>query len=244
VQNNYRERIYKNYTTIVLNSAEIYDEKKINRWGESYRYYLRGWLPENMGASIAEVACGSGRLLRLLKKMGYTNISAVDISPEQVKLAKQVIENVDEGEVIGWLRTHPLSFDCIIGLDIIEHLNKTEIFQYLDACFNALKSGGELILQTVNADSLWEGSIRYIDFTHEVGFNYKVLDSLFTAAGFQKPQGRETGPIPWGHGIKSTIRNFIWQMIRMRLMIWNLAETGCVGDKIFTRVFLIATQKK
>ena len=124
------------------------------------------------------------------------------------------------------------------------HFYKDEVLRFLDACNNALKPGGRLVLQTPNADSPWGMSIRHGDFTHEVGFNPNALTRLLSLTGFQAIESRETGPIPLGHSIKSTIRFFIWQIIRAGLKLWNLAETGSAGSGIFTRVFLIAGKKQ
>ena len=87
------------------------------------------------------------------KVLGYTNLIGVDISPEQVNLARQVILNVYEDEVLSWLEEHNNEFDLITGFDIIEHLYKPAVLQFLDYCFKALKPGGLLILETQNAES-------------------------------------------------------------------------------------------
>lgn len=239
----YKNQLYNNYASNIQNSPEIYKNEKIDRWGRKYNYYLRGWLPIQKDSAIAELACGSGRLLYQLKKWEYTNLSAVDFSPEQVKLAKQVLPNVDEDDVINWLKKHPSAFDCLIGIDLIEHIDKEETLHFLDACFAALKPQGVLILQTPNAESPMGLGIRYGDFTHELGFSPKSLTDLLTVVGFHDDESREVGPIPFGYGFKSTIRSVIWQLIRLFLLIWNIAETGTAGSKIFSRVFLIKANK-
>ena len=190
------------------------------------------------------MSCGGGRLLCFFKRMGYLNVQGVDISPEQVRLARQVIHNVDEANVLEWLEAHSSTFDLITALDLIEHFQKPEVLRFLDGCHNALKPGGRLILQTPNADSPWGTVLRYGDFSHEVGLNPNALTRLLRLTGFEQVQSREMGPVPVGHSIKSTIRYLIWQSIRAGLKLWNLAETGGAGSGVFTRVFLIAAVKK
>jgi hypothetical protein len=123
-------------------------------------------------------------------------------------------------------------------LDIIEHLVKLEVMRFLDASYKALKPGGRLILQTPNAESPWGSQHRYNDFTHEVGFNPNLLSRLLNLAGFQSMECRETGPVPSGYSLISSLRYLIWQSIRLGLKVWNLAETGSAGSGVFTRVFL------
>ncbi len=240
----YRARIYENYASNFQDAAKTFDENAAWQWGRAQRYYLRHWLPEGKTAKIVDLACGGGKLLYFFKRMGYTNIAGVDISPEQVRLAKQVTPNVGEANVLDWLEDHPTSFDLISGFDIVEHFHKDEVLRFLDACHAALKPGGRMILQTPNADSPWGTVHRYNDFTHEVGFNPNALSRLLSLTGFQKIESRETGPIPIGHSIKSLIRYLIWQTIRAGLKLWNLAETGDAGGGVFTRVFLIAGEKR
>jgi 2-polyprenyl-3-methyl-5-hydroxy-6-metoxy-1,4-benzoquinol methylase len=243
--NDYRQRIFDQYSSVVQNAPDMYAVRTVTRWGDAYRYYLRGWLPEDKNAAIAEIACGTGRLLHLLNRMGYSDITGNDISPQQVSAARLLVPKakIEEGDAVNWLNENPGKFDLIIGMDIIEHLYKKDTLSFLDACYRALKPGGRLVLQTPNAGSLWGLHDRYNDFTHEVAFGYLALSQLFTLTGFQNNQGREVGPIPWGHGIKSTLRNLVWQFIRLGLLIWNLAETGSAGSRIFTRVFLISGKK-
>jgi len=234
----------KTTPVIFIDAPETFNETVAWQWGRAQRYYLRHWLPEDKDAQIVDLACGGGKLLYFFKRMGYTNITGVDISPEQVKLARQVTPDVEEANVLDWLEAHPASFDLITGFDIVEHFHKDEVLRFLDACHGALKPGGRLILQTPNAESPFGMSIRYGDFTHEVGLNPNALSRLLSLTGFQWIESRETGPIPIGHSIKSSIRYLIWQSIRAGLKLWNLAETGGAGSVVFTRVFLITGEKR
>lgn len=238
----YRQRIYERYASCFQDTSMAFDLASADRWGRAYDSYLKGWLPERKDAAILEVACGGGRLLHFFKKRGYTNLIGVDISPEQVQLAKQVTENVVETDVLEFLETTEEKYDLIVGLDFIEHFHKNEVLHYLDACFNALKPNGRLILQTCNADSPWGLMHRYNDFTHEVCFNPNSLGRLFRLVGFHNIESRETGPVI--HGFASALRYVIWQGIRIVLKLWNLAETGSSGSGVFTRIFLISGVKK
>ncbi len=244
MHSNYRDRIYEKYATGFLDVPEQGGFVAASRWRKAYGYYLRSWLPDSKQAQIVDVACGSGNLLRFFAENGYHHIRGVDISPEQVSLARQVTPEVVEGNAIDFLEARPEQFDLITGLDIIEHFNKPEVLRFLDGCHTALKPGGRLILQTPNAESPWGTMHRYNDFTHEVCFNPNALTRLMRLTGFEFIEPHETGPIPFGYSVTSTVRYLIWQMIRAGLKIWNLAETGEAGSSVFTRVFLISGIKK
>ena len=243
-QEDYRARIYTRYATNFQDAPTDFDPKSAWRWGRAYRHYLRGWLPESEKAIVLDVACGGGKLLYFFKRLGYSNIGGVDISPEQVGLSRQVTPNVKEANVLDFLSSRKGTFDLIAGLDIVEHFHKPEVLDFLDACYAGLKTGGRLVLQTPNADSPWGTVHRYNDFTHEVGFNANALTRLMSLVGFRNIDAREIGPVPFGHSFLSTGRYVIWQAIRAGLKLWNLAETGDAGSGVLTRVFLISGVKR
>jgi SAM-dependent methyltransferase len=238
----YRKRIYEHYASRFQDTPEVFDTAGAQRWGRAYDYRFRGWLPESKEAAIVDLACGGGKLLYFFKDRGYQVVSGVDISLEQVKLARQVTSEVVEADVLAFLEERPQAFDLIIGLDIIEHLHKDEVLRFLDLCHVALHPGGRLILQTPNAESPWGNALRYGDFTHECCFAPRGLLRLLALCGFRDLEFRETGPVPWGYSFPSTLRYIIWQGFRAFLKLWNAAEAH-TGSGVFTRVFLASGVK-
>lgn len=240
----YRNRIYTEYANRFQDAKEIFNQAGSRRWGKAYDYYLRSWLPEDKGVSIVDLACGGGKLLHYLKERGYHCLQGVDISPEQVRLARQVIPEVIESDILDFLVEHRDRFDVILGLDIIEHFHKDEALRFLDGCCSALKLGGRLILQTPNADSPWGTVHRYNDITHEICFNPNSIERIMRLCGFRDIETREQGPIPWGYSMKSTGRFLVWQAIRLGLKLWNAAETGGTGSGVLSRIFLASGIRK
>lgn len=236
---NYRQRIYASYGKNYQDAPEQFDRNASLRWGRARRYHLRHWLPESKTARIVDLACGGGKLLHFFVEQGYQQVEGVDISPDQVALSRQVTPMVTHGNVIEFLEANASQFDLITGFDIVEHFYKDEALRFLDAAYAALKPGGRLILQTPNAEGPWGAQHRYNDFTHELGFNPNALNRLLRVTGFSGNEVRECDPPPYGLSLFSSIRFLLWQVIRLRLMAWNLIETGGAGDRVFTRVFLI-----
>lgn len=234
----YRDRIFSSYASRGAASAPTFDAAAADRWGRIYDHYLRGWLPADRSARIADVACGAGGLLRFFQSRGYGQLDGVDVSGEQVTIARAVVPGVVEGDVVEFLKQRPGSFDLVTAFDIIEHLTKDEVFALLDACHTALRPGGRLILQTPNADSPFFGTIRYGDFTHETCFTPHSLGWVLGLCGFRGTESRECGPRPLG--VKAAVRTVLWKSIRAAIRLVNLAETGAAGSGVFTRVFLIS----
>jgi len=237
--NRYRQSIYTGYGKYFQDAGEVFDARSAARWAKAYRWYFRGWLPGRKDAAIVELACGGGRLLYFLLALGYTDVRGVDISPDQVELARQATSNVEQADVLTWLEEKKESFDLIVALDLIEHFHKDEMLRFLDLCLAALRPGGKLILQTANADSPFGMQHRYGDISHEWAFNVNQLVRLLSRAGFSDNEPREQGPVPLGYSLASTARFFVWRVIRMGLQIWSLAETGST-PRVLTRVFLIS----
>jgi len=240
----YRDRIYGQYASLFQDAAPTFDAAAADQWGRAYDYHLRGWLPERKDAAIADLACGGGKLLHFLTQRGYTNVSGVDISPQQVQLARQVMPQVTQASLFEFLDTHQAAFDLLIGLDVIEHFHKSEVVRFLDACLTALRPGARLILQTPNAESPWGTHLRYDDFTHEIAFAPNPLTRLLIMCGATQVVCRELAPVKHGYSAASTFRWLLWQGLRGALKLYNVIETGSIGSGVYTRVFLVACVRK
>lgn len=237
----YKKVIYDTYVTGFKSSPLMFNASQARRWGESYRSFLNGWLPQSKDACILDIGCGDGRLLYFLKEMGYYRLAGVDISPEQVIISKQVIDNIEEADAIEFLDRHREEYDFISAIDIVEHFGKEEVLRFLDAGYKALKPGGRLVLQVPNGESPWCSAILYGDFTHELAFQPRLMGRLLAKAGFAEIEPREGGPVV--RNFTSLIRFLVWKCIKGMLIIWNLAEAGSRGSGIYTRVFFISGKK-
>lgn len=240
----YRARIYQWYATRFQDAGEGFDASHAVRAARAYRHYLRGWLPADRNTPIVDLACGQGFLIYFLQQAGYECISGIDLSPDQVRIARQILPTVEEGNVLDYLDKRLASFGLITAFDLIEHLRKPEVMPFLDACRAALRPGGRLILKTVNAASPWASELRYGDFTHEVAFTPSALSRLLAACGFTGEQLREVGPIPFAYSAAATLRHFAWSAIRAGLKAWNLIETGHQGSRVMTRTFLVSAVRQ
>jgi SAM-dependent methyltransferase len=237
----YRSEVYPRYASVIKRYSPSFDTRAAEAWAAAFQRYLRGWLPDDRRARIIDLGCGSGRMLYLLRQLGYENLQGIDISAEQVQLARQVVDDVIEGDVLKYLRESTESCDLIVALDLIEHLTKDEATDFLQAIEQRLKPGGRLILNTPNAVSPFAGSRRYGDFTHEIGFAPSCLAQVLELFGLTEAEPRELGPYP--HGLFSTFRTVLWQAIRGCLSLYNYVEVGHHGGGVFTRDFLISAVK-
>jgi SAM-dependent methyltransferase len=242
-ETDYRAAIYHDYARVVQGKNAAFDRAAADRWAPCLDYYLRGWLPRDRDANVADLGCGAGRVLYLLSKKGYRNLTGVDGSASQTAIARQVVESVETMDALCWLRDRAAALDLVLAIDLLEHLNKDEGLEFIDLCASCLRPGGRLILQTPNAASPFFGAVRYGDYTHEQSFTPASLAALLTRAGLAGVEAREAGPVPWRYSTRSTVRYGCWRIVRLALALVNLIETGSPGSGILSRVFLVSAVK-
>ena len=91
-------------------------------------------------ARVLDIGCGSGSFLKALSDKGYTEITGIDLSEEQVKLAHQLgVSQVQQGDLIDFFNAADHKFDLISGMDIIEHFTKNELVDLLKLIQKHLK---------------------------------------------------------------------------------------------------------
>jgi hypothetical protein len=177
-----------------------------------------------------------------MRAAGYQRLRGIDVSGEQVALARALGLDVSQGDALAYLEATSERHELVVAFDFIEHLSKDEVVRFLDLARGSLRAGGSLILQTFNAASPFSGGIRYGDFTHEVGFTPKSLGGLLRALGYCDVATREVGPIPYGYSLASSVRFLLWQPIRAAIGAINRIETGAGGD-IASRTFLTRARR-
>jgi 2-polyprenyl-3-methyl-5-hydroxy-6-metoxy-1,4-benzoquinol methylase len=159
-----------------------------------YDLIVSPWLPKDASLPVAEVACGHGSFLHWLKSRGYTNVTGIDSSPEQIAFARQVGVPVEQDDMSRWLARQPKNhFAAIIAIDLVEHLSKDDFMELLKASYAALSPGGGLILRLPNGDSPLVGMNLFNDITHVWTYTPNALHSLSQMQGFSGAQFADEG---------------------------------------------------
>ena len=239
----YREKFYAKYVS--LNTIPLYGKLSINDIKKQFivwnKYFYR-FLPQNKKASIIELGCGNGGLIYWLQNMGYANASGIDVSSEQIKYAKNLgIRNVNQANLVDFLKNKTELYDVIFMRDVIEHFHKDEIMDIFDMLYRALKKGGTFIIQTPNGASIFGGRYRYHDFTHEISFTENSLRQVMLISNFFDTHFHETRPIVFG--IKSFFRLILWNFIKIILQFILLVETGG-ADNVLTQNIIAVGYKR
>lgn len=235
----FKDDLYRQYVTTHVREAPRTREA-LRLQATVFEQHFGKLLPTASSARIADLGCGSGALIWWLTQRGYHDVHGVDISDEQIAIARDLnIHNVLEGDVFDFLSKHD-GFDLLFVRDLLEHLDKEDVLDFLRRCHHSLTVGGVIVLQVPNAESPYFGRVRYGDFTHELAFTRSSLTQLLGAAGFS-----ETRVLPWRPGvtgIRSALRYFAWLLMEPLLKLPMAIESGGRGRIVTMNVIATATR--
>ncbi len=140
------------------------------------------WMGLDFDASILDVGCGAGELLRKLRADGFTDLSGIDPFLER---------DLDPGEGLRirrrTLADEDRAFDLVMLHHALEHMpDQAEVFAQLR---RVVKPGGWLLIRVPVADSeAWrEYGVDWVQLDaprHLVLHTRRSLDGLAAAAGF------------------------------------------------------------
>jgi cyclopropane fatty-acyl-phospholipid synthase-like methyltransferase len=108
------------------------------------------YIQPKAGARILEIGCGPGTIVSYLPPSDYLGF---DLSPEYINLARRrfpkarfVCERVSEFSL-----ANEQSFDVVLALGIVHHLEDAEARQLFQIAYDALTPGGKLVTK----DGVW-----------------------------------------------------------------------------------------
>lgn len=155
---------------------------------------LKG-LPKD--AVIADFGSGTGRLTIPLLRKGY-KVWAIDISDASLSKLKQVADKIPDAKY-HIAKTLPglISFDAIIGADILHHIT---VDDYLPQFYQALKKNGKVVFTEPGAyNPAWYIYLPFFNWQVEKGFmnnSYTRLKKSFKSHGFSKLNIQGLGILP------------------------------------------------
>lgn len=120
------------------------------------------------GQRVADLGCGRGEWLELLREKGVCAIG-VDMCDAFIECCKQKNLNVVHSDMFEWLeKQEDCSLDGITSIQVIEHLTPNNLIRLIRLCERKLKIGGVLILETPNPAVAYTMLVNfYVDPTHE-----------------------------------------------------------------------------
>ena len=218
---NYRERVFKNYTSTHFANLHSFSKEEYSLFAKVYKKRFGRVLPNSKDAKILDVACGAGHFLFSLQKDGYTDTQGIDISDEQLEVARKAgVKNVIKADLFEYLSGKSETFDVIAASDIIEHLHKDEVLEMLDIFYSSIKPGGTVIISTLNADR----ECLFQDITHETGLTPLSISQVMRLCKFADV--KVYGEKPVIHDFRSLIRSILWSILKFSYKTVRVIEKG------------------
>jgi cyclopropane fatty-acyl-phospholipid synthase-like methyltransferase len=238
-RSDYRHQFYERYHDVreTLNrDPAIVMSTMLKLW--------RRWLPIDKAANILDLGCGCGEFLQLLSSLGYTNLSGVDLSEVQVKIAHRFgLDGATVANALEFLADRHDCYDLISAFNLFEHLQKAEIIQLLQLVYQALRQGGRLLVITPNGLSPFSGATRYFDFSHETSFTPQSWRQLARMTGFRAPVFEDARAFT--DGINGKVRTALWKILAFTFDTMSRIETAHSRDecKVYTADMKITMTK-
>jgi len=165
--NDFREELYRRYSSTFKEHISKFDKKSVATTLGKYRYqYLPILKQFNKDVRILELGCGRGIFLEFLINNGYKNVFGIDVSKEQIDIAKVQNLNAEEIDVLEYLKRNNEKFDLIFAIDLIEHFHKDELIPLFEGIYNKLKNGGAFVFHTPNGLGINSSYTIYCDLTY------------------------------------------------------------------------------
>jgi SAM-dependent methyltransferase len=209
-------------------------------WDHKFLPLLEG---VERSAPILDLGCGSGGLLAYLERRGFSHAVGIDISAEQVAIARERRVQAEVGDLFEFLERpqHADHFAAILAVDILEHLSRDELVALAPLLHTAVRSHGRLLIQTANGAGFLPGQVIYGDLTHLTIFTPQSVGQLLRAAGFVDLSFYETGPVPIR--LRGKLDLALWQAIRACARAVHRIETG-KDQSIWTENFICRAFKR
>lgn len=234
----YRDTIYSQYHSNQVNKNNVNHAQLLEQQSYYYGKEISPYLPKNKAARIVDLGCGFGSMIHAAMSKSYTNIEGIDLSEEQVKVAHELgITQVNRSSINEFIAEEG-EYDCIVGIDIIEHFTKDELIDFLKGCIKKLKPGGTVVFRTPNMDAEMASVYAFADISHETFFNKSSAKQLLNSVGFLQVEVHPS-MILNRSVIKETVRKVLWKCSVLRQKIKLFASGRTWGDVVFTPNIII-----
>ena len=148
---------------------------------------------------VLELGPGRGELQSQLKKAGVPAYG-VDTDEAMVKVALEKGVDVRLGDGIAHMRGLPdASLGGVAAVQVVEHLTRAQLEELCALCAKKIMSGGRVIFETINPQSLLALSSNYFrDPTHVWPLHADTLSHTMSLAGLKLVEVRKLSPVPPG----------------------------------------------
>lgn len=149
----------------------------------------RPWFDGLPAAPIADLGCGRGEWLNLLKEWGLEGVG-VDQNALNVEALRADGVNAVCDDAVDWLRRQPdASLAALTAFHLVEHLPFGSLLQLLDQARRVLAPGGRVVIETPNPENLLVATRSFwLDPTHLRPLPPSLIQFVVVYSGFEVEQ--------------------------------------------------------
>jgi O-antigen chain-terminating methyltransferase len=149
------------------------------------------------GGPVADLGCGRGELLELLRDRGVEAVG-VDASAEMVAIAREKGLEAELGDMFSFLAGRAeRSLGGVVCSHVLEHLWPADHVRFTRLCAAALRPGGLVVIETPNPKSLVAGAVNFsCDPTHLRPVFPETIAFMLERAGFEDVEVEYLSPVP------------------------------------------------
>ena len=116
---------------------------------------------------VLDIGCGRGEFLEILRDNNIAG-TGIDLDADMITYCRSRQLNVEQSDAITYLENmEDKSIDGIFIDQVVEHLEPEYLFRLLALCYQKLKFGYYIVIETVNPQSFVSFVNFYIDLTHK-----------------------------------------------------------------------------
>ena len=119
--------------------------KSIRFFSDEQRRLTRLLRPVDLQTPVLDVGCGYGRNLLLMRQLGYTNLSGVEINPD---LASEVRDKGFKCYSPEEIQGHENHFGMLLLSHIVEHFEHVDLKKFLESYLRYLRKDGTIVIVT------------------------------------------------------------------------------------------------
>jgi SAM-dependent methyltransferase len=234
--------LYSNYLSSIGGGGALPETLRCTE--KAFSAYIEPFLPTRRDARILDLGCGFGKYVHCARSQGFTNISGVDLSPEQIAFGRTALglDGIDVADALGFLSRCEAAFDAILLIDVLEHCEIDYSIKLLSAIRKALAPNGLLLVQVPNG--LTPLAPNFLgDVTHVRAYSSASLAQVLRLGGFAEFSLHAEPPI--AKGIAGVVRWALWHvLIRPLILAYLVAATGDAQGGIYTPNMLAVARKR
>ncbi len=180
-------------------------------------------------AKFIDLGCGRGELLELNYFSGI-DMEGFDLNPMMISHCRSLGLKASEGDLLESLsRFTDNMLAGVTALQVIEHLSYAQISSLLTLTREKLRSGGCVVLETINPLSVYAMRNFYMDPTHRQPVPHKTCEFLLKIHGFVNIETLFLSPVQQDPALESL--NQDGRLTPLRDLLFGNQDYAVIGMK-------------